>query len=85
VTPSSVAEGTTTTVAVSGANYDPNASVAISGTGVRVKSETAMSSKMIVATLVTDPSAAIGQRDVTVRSAGTTATCGGCLIVIAGG
>ncbi len=79
--PSSVAQGTTTSVAISGMNFDPGATVSISGSGVTVTSTAVKAASRIVVKLKAAAGAPVGARDITVTSGGATAICTGCLTV----
>jgi hypothetical protein len=79
--PPTVTPGQTTSVIVRGGNFDPGATVSVSGSGVTVASTTVKAADSIVVGLAVSATASPGARNITVTSAGVSATCSGCLTV----
>jgi hypothetical protein len=75
ITPNSGTQGTNVAVTLNGSNFQPGATVAVSGTGVSVTGVTVVSSSKLTATFVISSIATSGVRNVTVAaSAGTSGT-----------
>lgn len=70
------------TLTITGHGFANGATVAISGSGVTVDSVSFSSQAKLIAKVSIAPSAALGQRDVTVTNpGGATGTCTGCLSI----
>jgi hypothetical protein len=68
ISPNSGTQGTNVAVTLAGANFQPGATIAVSGTGVSVSGVTVVSSTKLTATFVIAATAASGARSVTVAT-----------------
>ncbi len=85
VFPSELAQGTSGTVSITGSGFAPGASVAVSNADVAVGTTTVVDGGTISIPLTASPTAALGPFGLTVTNPDTTsATCGGCVAVVAG-
>ncbi|MCW2498222.1 Ig-like domain repeat protein [Jatrophihabitans sp.] len=81
--PNVVQQGVAKTVVITGTNFGANTSVAISGTGVTAGSYSVVDSSHLSVKLTPSATAAPGARDITVNRPAMSATCTGCLTVVA--
>jgi hypothetical protein len=68
VNPSSIARGTTTTVTLTGSDFQRNLKVAVSGTGVGVSKVTWVSSTKVTLTVNATTKAAVGVRSLVITN-----------------
>jgi len=80
LSPNTLGQAGTRTMAVNGTNFQSGATTSVSGTGVTVVSTTFVSSKLSVKVKAA-ATAPVGLRDVTVTTGGGSATCAGCLTI----
>jgi Quinohemoprotein amine dehydrogenase, alpha subunit domain III len=83
VSPNALGQGGTRTLAVNGSNFQSGATSSVSGTGVTVVSTTFVSNSRLTIKVKATATAPIGARNVTATMGAGSATCAGCLTVIA--
>ena len=81
VSPNTLGQNGTRTVAVNGTNFQSGATTSVSGTGVTVVSTKFLSSTKLALKVKAAAAAPTGTRDVTVTTGGGSAICAGCLII----
>jgi len=81
VNPTTLGQNGTRSLTVNGTNFQAGATASVSGTGVTVTSTTFVSSSKLTVKVKAAANAPTGGRDLTVTTAGGSATCAGCLTV----
>jgi outer membrane protein assembly factor BamB len=81
VTPSPLGQNQTATIAVTGTDLTTNSAFTFSAAGITVKSVKYTSPTSMSLTIAISSTATVGPGDVTVTTAGGSATCSGCLTI----